>query len=142
MTETIQWDGPTDLAEYRKALDEKEQLHKEGKAHFFTIIDEVTQAPIGSINLRPESDFRANIGLWVNPKYQGKGAGTTAVAAVVKYGFESLNLKKIEAYVFVGNHASRKIFEKNGFALEGTLRSVAKKRGRLVDEWVLGIIAE
>lgn len=142
VTDTIQWDGPMDLDEYRKALEEREKLHKEGKAHFFTILEEADQTAVGSINIRPDNDFRANIGLWVGQKYQGRGAGTSAVAAVVKYGFEVLKLQKIEAYVFVGNHSSRKIFEKNGFILEGTLRSVAKKRGKLVDEWVLGIVAE
>lgn len=69
VTDTIQWDGPVDLEEYRKALEEKEHLHKLGKAHFFTILEESTQTPIGSINLRPENDFRANIGLWVSQKY-------------------------------------------------------------------------
>jgi RimJ/RimL family protein N-acetyltransferase len=49
-------------------------------------------------------------------------------------------LQKIEATVFAGNMASRRIFEKNGFSLEGTIRKAALKRGQLIDEWLLGIV--
>ncbi len=140
VTDTIQWDGPKNLDEYREALKEKEILHSEGKAHFFTIVEVATKMPVGSINIRPDNEFRANIGLWVAERYQGKGAGTSAVKEIVNYGFNVLGLKKIEAHIFTGNHSSRRIFEKNGFALEGTLRFTTKKKGRLVDEWVLGIV--
>ena len=51
-------------------------------------------------------------------------------------------LKKLEATVFVGNHASRRAFEKNGFTLEGTIRRAVRKRGVLVDEWLFGIVGE
>jgi hypothetical protein len=72
VTDTIQWDGPASLEEYVKAIGEKEALHKEGIAHFFTILVEGSVA--GSISLRPDIDFRADIGLWVTPGHQGRGA--------------------------------------------------------------------
>ena len=53
-----------------------------------------------------------------------------------------LRLEKLEATVFVGNVASRRVFEKNGFLLEGTIRRAVKKRGRLVDEWLFGLLPE
>ena len=51
-------------------------------------------------------------------------------------------MQKIEAFVFAGNQASRQIFEKNGFSLEGTLRKAQLKRGKLLDEWIFGITRE
>jgi RimJ/RimL family protein N-acetyltransferase len=44
--------------------------------------------------------------------------------------------------VFTNNPASRRIFEKNGFQVEGTIRLAINKRGQLLDEWLLGITKE
>ena len=91
--------------------------------------------------MRPlPGDFRADIGLWVGEPFHGKGYGTAAIAQAVAYGFRALKLSKIEATCFVGNWPSRRSFEKNGFVLEGTIRRAVKKRGVLVDEWLLGIV--
>ncbi len=138
VTDTILWDGPVNFEEYQTALNERQQQHLKGEIHFFTMLENKT-TPIGTINIRPKNDFRADIGLWIGEKFHGKGYGTQAVKEITKYGFEKLKLQKIEATVFVGNLASRKIFENNGFVLEGTIRNAVKKRGVLVDEWLLGI---
>ena len=61
---------------------------------------------------------------------------------LARYAFDELGLAKLEATVFVGNVASRRIFEKNGFLLEGTIRRAVRKRGRFVDEWLFGKLAE
>jgi ribosomal-protein-alanine N-acetyltransferase len=138
ITKTIVWDGPPNLQEYQKGLVEREQQHREGKVHFFTILE--ANRPVGSITIRPMNDFRADIGLWVGEKFQGQGFGSEAVKQILDYGFNKLNLRKIEAAIFVGNNASRKIFEKNGFQLEGTIRCALKKRGEYLDEWVFGLV--
>jgi uncharacterized protein (DUF952 family) len=48
-------------------------------------------------------------------------------------------MEKIEASIYTGNWASRRIFEKNGFLLEGTVRKATLKRGEWQDDWRLGI---
>lgn len=140
VTDTIQWDGPADLTSYRAALSQKEEATREGREHMFTLF--VDGVPAGSCSFRPEeeNDFRADIGLWIGAPFQGIGLGTFAVKQLVKYGFQLPNIQKIEAGIFVGNTASRRIFEKNGFRLEGTLRLKVKKRGKWLDEWLLGIV--
>lgn len=139
ITETIVWDGPSNLTEYKNGLTEREFQHQRGEIHLFTII-ESSGGPIGSITIRPQTVFRADIGLWIGLPFHGKGYGTEAVGLITKYGLEKLNLDKIEASIFLGNVASRKIFEKNGYILEGTIRSAVKKRGELVDEWLFGFV--
>jgi uncharacterized protein (DUF952 family) len=94
---------------------------------------------VGSIDIRPRNDVRADIGLWIGSPYHGQGIGSQAVQKITAYGFFSLGLEKIEAEIFVGNQASRRIFEKCGFILEGTRRLSVRKRGQLLDEWNLGI---
>jgi uncharacterized protein (DUF952 family) len=121
-------------------LEEREVQTRQGERHNFTIVDRTNEKPIGMISLRPDAQqFRGEIGLWLGEAYQGKGYGTQVVRKMVKYSFEKLGLEKIEALIFVDNWASRRIFEKNGFLLEGTIRSALRKRGQTVDDWLFGL---
>jgi RimJ/RimL family protein N-acetyltransferase/uncharacterized protein (DUF952 family) len=131
------WDGPSSLDEYSKGLTQMAAEVARGEKHLFTMW--VNNQPVGNIDIRPRNDFRADIGLWIGTPYQGRGIGSQAVQQITAYGFFYLGLEKIEADVFVGNHASRRIFEKCGFILEGTRRLSERKRDRLMDEWKLGI---
>lgn len=138
VTENLLWDGPEDLPSFRQGLRERREQAEDGEVHFFVI--EVDGRPVGSIDIRPEG-HRADIGLWIAESEQGRGVGTSAIREIVKYG-EGLGLVRQEAYVFVGNWASRRIFEKNGFELEGTLRKYARKGDAYRDEWLLARISE
>lgn len=137
VTDTIVWDGPESLDTYKEGFKEREHQVLRQEIYMFTIFHDGKAC--GTCSIRPEDEFKANIGLWIAEEYHGKGIGTNAVAELVKFGFEFLKLKKIEASVFIGNIQSRRIFEKNGFMLEGTLRSACQKRGQSIDEWFLGI---
>lgn len=55
-------------------------------------------------------------------EYWGKGYMSEAIAAVLAYGFTTLQLKRIEAEVLPGNKASEKVLEKAGFHQEGLLQ--------------------
>lgn len=55
-------------------------------------------------------------------EYWGKGYMTEAIAAVLEYGFTTLELKRIEAEVLPGNKASEKVLTKSGFRHEGLLQ--------------------
>jgi len=143
VTDTIVWDGPSSLVEFRQALSERALEVSSGKRHIFTIIEQASGQPIGSASLRSdEKHFRGDIGLWIGLPYHGKGYGTLVVHKLLEYGFERLGMDKIEGSVFKDNWASRRIFEKNGFRLEGTLRKAVRKRGQSLDEWLFGITSE
>ncbi len=143
VTATIQWDGPTSFEDFEEALRVKEIAVRNKEIYQFTIMHPDFQQPIGSISIRPdESMFRADIGLWIGEKYHGQGLGTKAIRAITNFGFKELKLSKIEGNIFVGNIASRRIFEKCGYQLEGTIRHKVIKRGKPVDEWLFGILLE
>ena len=59
----------------------------------------------------------AEIGYALNPKFQNQGIMNEAIICVIDYGFNKLNLDKIEAYTHVENKNSKKLLEKNGFQL-------------------------
>jgi ribosomal-protein-alanine N-acetyltransferase len=138
--DTLLWDGPTSLDEYRTSLATFADGTAAGERHHFAIVE--GERPIGCIGVRPENDFRGDVGLWIGRDFHGRGVGTEAVRLAARYAFETLRLEKLEATVFVGNMPSRRVFEKNRFVLEGTIRRAVKKRGRLVDEWLFGLLPE
>ena len=75
---------------------------------------------IGSIclwNLEESKEY-GEIGYALHPNEQGKGIMNEAMECVLNYGFESMELKTIEAYTHRENEASKKLLEKNGFVFD------------------------
>jgi uncharacterized protein (DUF952 family) len=149
VTDTLLWDGPNSLDEYRQGMARRAEQAARGENQIFTIlarddIDQEIAELIGSAGIDPEPDqpLRADVGLWIGIPYQGKGYGTQVVRWLADYGFTSLRLEKIEASIYTGNWGSRRIFEKNGFILEGTIRKATLKRGQWQDDWRVGITRE
>lgn len=92
--------------------------------------------PIGGIGIDPLPDVFAiggEIGYWLGVAHWGKGYATEAVGGMVDYGFEKLDLLRVQANVYAPNVASARVLEKNGFVLEGTLRRAVRKRGQVLD---------
>ena len=74
---------------------------------------------IGSICLWNFSEDRkvAEVGYDLHPQYQGKGYMSEALKAVLKYGFEELDLEEIEAFTEKENESSKTLLIKNDFQL-------------------------
>jgi RimJ/RimL family protein N-acetyltransferase len=142
--DTLAWDGPESAEDYGEGLALRALQVLAGDKHFFTVVLRETSQPIGSCDLRFEEGdtSRANVGLWIGEPFQGKGYGTQVVTALAAYGFGELGLDKIVADIFVGNWASRRAFEKNGFQLEAIQPAALIKRGKPIDEWMVGLTRE
>lgn len=65
---------------------------------------------------------RANLGYDLQSIYWNKGYMTEAIEAVVDFGFNDLNINRVEAEVMIGNIQSEKLLLKLGFQKEGCLR--------------------
>ncbi len=65
---------------------------------------------------------RANLGYDLQKDYWNQGLITESLTAVIKYGFEKLEINRIEAEVMPGNINSEKVLVKLGFKNEGLLR--------------------
>ncbi|MCL4271154.1 MAG: GNAT family N-acetyltransferase [Anaerolineales bacterium] len=70
-----------------------------------------------------KEDRRAEMGYTIARKYWGQGLATEAATALIQYGFETLDLVRIEAVVLPENRASTKVLLKVGMQFEGLLRS-------------------
>jgi RimJ/RimL family protein N-acetyltransferase len=77
-----------------------------------------------------------------DPADFGKGYGGQATRLVVKYGFETLNLNRIQLHVWTGNEAGIRAYEKAGFQVEGTLRQAMYRDGNYEDFHVMGLLRQ
>jgi len=99
----------------------------------------------GVIGLILKSDIyklTAEIGYWVGEPYWGRGIASEAVRLTTKYGFESLNLIRIQAGVFDSNIGSMKVLEKNGYTKDGLFKKAIIKNGKIMDEHRYSILRE
>ena len=92
-------------------------------AYSFAVTDSGTGAVLANVALRPSAARAAHdVGYWAAPEARGRGVTTEALRALCRWGFE-IGATRIEWYARVGNFASRRVAEKAGFTIEGTLRA-------------------
>lgn len=92
----------------------------------FLVLDSTTEDRLAAVGLhlaRNDDPAIGEIGYWCAAPARGQGVMTRAVGVVCRWGFEALGLARIEWYAVVGNIASRRVAERVGFSVEGTLRS-------------------
>ena len=77
-----------------------------------------------------------------DPVDWGHGLGGDACRLLIGYGFGTLNLHRIWLTVYEDNAAGRRIYERLGFRLEGTLRHHGFREGRWWDVHVMGLLAD
>ena len=69
-----------------------------------------------------QKEHRANIGYDLQFNFWNKGIITEALREVIKFGFNELEINRIEAEVMQDNIASERVLVKLGFKMEGVLR--------------------
>lgn len=88
---------------------------------------------IGGIGLTIElANNRAELGYWLAEPFWNKGFTTESVQAILKYGFEEINLNKIVAVYLTQNEASGKVMVKNGMIKEGEFKDHDVKKDHTV----------
>jgi RimJ/RimL family protein N-acetyltransferase len=100
-----------------------------GNAVVWVIIAAATGKVAGCTRLAEISwkDERGQIGwTWIGKDFQGTGLNMAMKYEILKYGFETLGLNRIELKADERNVASRKAIEKIGATYEGTLRAHMK----------------
>jgi RimJ/RimL family protein N-acetyltransferase len=90
---------------------------------------------IGSCGVRVNDRARreGNIGYELNPEYWGRGYATEAARAMLRYGFEHLELHRIWAELNADNAGSARVLEKLGMCREAHFREHDYFKGRWWD---------
>jgi ribosomal-protein-alanine N-acetyltransferase len=121
-------DALDEMSWYRKIFKEQTGLR-------WMIEDKQSHRVIGTCGYLgyEEEHHRAEIGYDLLSSCWGKGVMTEVARAVLEFGFNQLQLNKIEAKVDPGNEASIRLLYKLGFQQEGLLRQHEFEKGRYVD---------
>jgi RimJ/RimL family protein N-acetyltransferase len=84
---------------------------------------------------------RGELGISIGDKrYWNKGFGTDSVRALLRHGFECLNLHRIFLRVFEDNERAIAVYERLGFKEEGRLREHSYRGGSYLDTIIMGIL--
>jgi RimJ/RimL family protein N-acetyltransferase len=84
---------------------------------------------VGAISLMDirRDHQRGEIGYWIGKPYWNRGYATEATRALIRFGFQELDLNRIQATHLPQNPASGRVMEKAGMQYEGTLRQYVKR---------------
>ena len=69
-----------------------------------------------------------------------KGIGTDSVMAIMRYAFDELQLNRLDGSWFEDNIASKKLYQKCGWKVEGRIRDCIYKNGSYRDLDIVGIL--
>ena len=110
----------------------------------WAIVPKELGEPIGSISVVSvkEKTETIHIGYCIGFDWWGKGYTSEALAAIIKFFFESVGALRIESQCDPENRASGRVMEKCGMQYEGTLRKADFSNKGIVDARVYAILAE
>lgn len=126
------WDRYQSLDEAREDLGSYIARYEQGHFRAWGIEHRADKKLIGITNFGflSKEDRRAEMGYTIARKYWGQGLATEAAQALIRYGFEKLDLARIEAVVLPENKASSKVMLKVGMQYEGLLRNYQVWKGK------------
>ena len=111
--------------------------------YLFHLLLKDTEAVIGACGFHswfPEHR-RAEIGYHITLEAnKNKGLMSEALAAILAFGFQELQLNRVEALIGRENTASQKLVQKFGFIQEGILREHYCKNGIIEDSVVFALL--
>ena len=84
----------------------------------------------------------AEIGYVLSQEYWGKGIMTEAANEVIAFGFNQMDVIRIQARCFVDNKGSALVMEKTGMSFEGTMRKMMFAKGKHQDVNMYSILRE
>lgn len=117
---------------------------RKGMEYDFLIADRSDGHPLGicSLNNLDRDNRLANLGYWIRTSRVRQGVAAACVPWVVRFGFEELNLNRIELIVATGNIPSQGLAAKIGAFREGRLRKRLVVRDHVYNAIMFSLISE
>lgn len=110
---------------------------------FFAIRARPDPAIIGHVQIMDIQPIHRSASLGVligRPENRGKGHGRAAMQLAIAYCWRHLNLSRLSLSVHASNAAAIALYEKLGFAIEGTLRQAQFIDGDWVDLHLMALM--
>lgn len=127
----MMWRKPESREELEAFSGNARERWEAGAGFVFTYHDKTAGHPIGRIVIERLGPVW-NVGFWTHPKYQGAGYASEALAGLLQFCFEELELKIVTASHAEWNIASRTVLERNGFRFKVHIEEGFEKHG----EWI------
>lgn len=110
----------------------------------WAVIDKENGECIGQIAffLVDNKNHFAEIEYCIGQQFQCRGYATEATKAVITFGFEKINLHKVQICTKTVNAPSKRVIEKCGFTYEGTLRDYFYWKDQYVGRLYFSILRE
>ena len=109
-------------------------LEKEGTGIWWAVcsLDNKTFYGAGGLNSLNKVHKKAEIGFWLLKEFWGQGIMTEVMPIICNYGFDNLELHRIEGIVETNNLTCKKAMKKLDFKLEGTMKDCEVKNGKFI----------
>lgn len=117
---------------------------REDAGYAFFLFDARTGRLAGGLtlsNIRRGAAQTASLGYWIGLPFARHGLMTSAVRAVLPFGFENLKLHRIEAACLPSNEPSLRLLRRTGFTEEGFARGYLKIDGVWRDHVLFAMLA-
>lgn len=86
--------------------------------------------------------FKAEIGYELNPGFWRNSYMKEAILPILTFGFETMQLHRVDAFIDPANIASEKLLTSLSFKEEGLLHDFFFEKGKFVDAKIFGLINE
>lgn len=138
------WDSPpwTERERAEKFIMNCRQMATEGTGIRLAVERASDGKFIGWCSLsRVSPEYRsASLGFCFAEEIWGQGYATEAAHALLQWGFDSLDLNRVQAETDTRNAAAAGVLEKLGCVREGTLREDCIVNGEISNSWVFGLL--
>jgi len=138
----VLWSAYTSVYEARSYIRFMQRKYRLGEPASWGIEWKATGQIIGTIGFMwiQHDNAAAEAGYSLSRAFWNRGVMTEALQELIRYGFTSLNLNRIEAQHETDNPASGAVMRKCGMQHEGTLRQRLMNKGRFVDVELYAIL--
>jgi [ribosomal protein S5]-alanine N-acetyltransferase len=118
--------------------------YEKGQTGSLAIVHKESNKVIGTCSFIEWSNEHSNaeIGYVLNRNYWGLGIATEAINELIKFGFETIQLNRIQGRCDIDNIGSEKVMLKVGMCYEGTLRKNEFIKGEFKDTKIFSILKE
>jgi len=139
----VLWEHHRTIADSKSYLKHVLFLYEKGIPASWGIILKEENKLIGTGGFQwwSASNSKAEVGYVISKLYWNKGYMTEALEEILRFGFEQMELVRIEAKCFVQNTASERVMLKCGMKPEGILRSYKYVKGNFGDFKLYSILS-
>ncbi len=143
-TRYLLWDPHPSIGYTKSYLAMIGRFYRKGQFFDWAIVEKASGRMIGTCGFTnlAEKHRLGEVGYVLNPAYHGRGYATEAVGAIIAFGFETLELHRIEGRYMIENIPSRRVMERCGLLFEGIRRESMLVKGRYRDIGVCALLKE